>query len=113
MPGYKQMGALGAMMDPNSVVRPSERVRAMDPNSVVRTSELPLESDGVPPAMSRQPKYTSESLSLMMETPEMMEMIQDLSDRTGVPAAEIMRQLPNLPQDTLEMMMGDIFKKMR
>jgi len=39
--------------------------------------------------------------------------MEEMSANSGVPMEDVIRYLPELPQDTLEMIMNDVFEKMK
>ena len=87
MPGYADTGALGGLGQVSD-----REMQAMQ---------------------SAQPKYTPESLQMMMQQPEMISIMEEMSANSGVPMEDVIRYLPELPQDTLEMIMNDVFEKMK
>lgn len=87
MPGYADTGALGGL-------------------GQVSDREMQM-------MQSAQPKYTPESLQMMMQQPEMISIMEEMSANSGVPMEDVIRYLPTLPQDTLEMIMNDVFEKMK
>jgi len=87
MPGYADTGALGGLG---------------------QVSDREMQT-----MQSAQPKYTPESLQMMMQQPEMISIMEEMSANSGVPMEDVIRYLPTLPQDTLEMIMNDVFEKMK
>lgn len=87
MPGYADTGALGGLGQVSD-----QEMQAMQ---------------------SAQPKYTPESLQMMMQQPEMISIMEEISASSGLPMETVIEYLPTLPQDTLQMIMNDVFEKMK
>ena len=118
MPGYKETGALASL----GAASPSPEMDAfrqrqmqngigasINPNAM----SVMNERYGAAIAPNEQPKYTAENLQLMMQQPEMISIMEEMSANSGVPMEDVIRYLPTLPQDTLEMIMNDVFEKMK
>jgi hypothetical protein len=102
MPGeYESMGALSRI--------PAGGVS--DKEMMAFEGMRPAGPDGMP--STPKPKYTPESLKLMMQQPEMMSLMQEISATSGIPMEKVIEVFPTLPQDTLEEIMGDVFNKMK
>ena len=133
MPGYKETGALaslgtaspspemdafrqrqmrnsmGAAIAPNEMAMLNGVGASTNPNAM----SVMNERYGAAIAPNEQPKYTAENLQLMMQQPEMISIMEEMSANSGVPMEDVIRYLPELPQDTLEMIMNDVFEKMK
>jgi len=72
MPGYADTGALGGLGQVSD-----REMQAMQ---------------------SAQPKYTPESLQMMMQQPEMISIMEEMSANSGVPMEDVIRYLPTLPK---------------
>ena len=89
MPGeYESMGALSRI--------PAGRVS--DREMMAFEGMRPAGPDGMP--STPQPKYTPESLRMLMQQPEMMSIMEEISATSGVPIEKVIEIVPTLPQDT-------------
>lgn len=139
MPGYKETGALASLgaaspspeMDAfrqrqmqnamGAAIAPNEQYRELrprQPNSIgesINPNAMSVMNEryGAAIAPNEQPKYTAENLQLMMQQPEMISIMEEMSANSGVPMEDVIRYLPELPQDTLEMIMNDVFEAMK